>query len=94
MQPAVRIHIVVSGDVQGVFFRAGTRSAASGLGLTGWVRNRPDGSVEVMAEGGRGALEKLLEWCGRGPAGASVSKVEHEWLAAGGEFSGFRVKYD
>jgi acylphosphatase len=94
MQPQARIRIVVFGDVQGVFFRSGTVSEARKLGLKGWVRNRADGSVELVAEGGRGQLEKLLEWCAHGPAGASVSKVEHEWLPATDEFADFGVRYD
>jgi len=88
-----RLHILVSGDVQGVFFRAGAQSEARKLGLAGWVRNSQDGAVEVMAEGERPALEKLLEWCSHGPAGASVSKIEHEWLKAEGEYTDFRVRY-
>ena len=89
-----RLHILVSGDVQGVFFRAGTQGEARKLGVVGWVRNVPAGDgVEVMAEGERSALEKLLEWCSHGPAGASVSKTEHEWLDSTGEFRDFRVRY-
>ena len=86
-------HIIVSGDVQGVFFRANTVTEATMLGLKGWVRNLPDGSVEVLAEGTRSALEKLLEWCSRGPAGASVSGLKSEWLAASGKFADFSVRY-
>jgi len=101
-----RIHILVFGDVQGVFFRAGTVSEAKRLGLTGWVRNNPDGSVELVAQGGRPQLEKLLEWCAHGPEGASVSKIEHGWTdklvdkkerkesVADAGFVGFRVRYD
>jgi acylphosphatase len=88
-----RVHILVFGDVQGVFFRAGTISEARRLGLTGWVRNLPDGSVEVVAEGGHGALEALLDWCSHGPAGASVSGVKSEWLLASGLYGDFSVRY-
>ncbi len=101
MQPQARVHILVFGDVQGVFFRTGTAGEARKLGLKGWVRNNPDGSVELVAEGERTQLQKLLEWCSHGPAGASVSKVEHEWIegsdaktGAAGEFADFRVRYD
>ncbi len=90
----VRLHIFVFGRVQGVFFRANTRDKALGLGLAGWVRNVRDGSVEIMAEGEKEILEELLEWCSEGPASASVSKVEHEWLESRDEFSDFRIKYD
>jgi acylphosphatase len=89
----MRIRILVFGDVQGVFFRAGAQDEARRLGLRGHVRNMPDGSVEVVAEGGRGALERLLRWCSHGPAGASVSEIKNEWLQATGEFADFRIKY-
>jgi len=88
-----RLHIIIIGDVQGVFFRAGAQSEARKLGITGWARNLPDGSVEVTAEGAHESLEKLLVWCGHGPAGASVSEIKSEWLAATGEFADFRIKY-
>lgn len=88
-----RLHILVFGDVQGVFFRAGAQSEARKLGLKGWVRNNDDGSVEAVAEGERTQLEKLLEWCSHGPAGASVSNVEHRWGDASGEFPDFGVRY-
>jgi acylphosphatase len=88
-----RLHILVFGDVQGVFFRAGAQAEARKLGLAGWVRNVPDGSVEIVAEGGRDALEHLLEWCGHGPAGAAVSDVKSMWLAAAGEYADFRIRY-
>ncbi|MEW6722624.1 MAG: acylphosphatase [Candidatus Micrarchaeota archaeon] len=88
-----RLHILVSGDVQGVFFRANAQNEARRLGLTGWVRNLEDGRVEAVAEGERNALEKFLEWCGRGPAGASVSGIESEWLAYQGEFRDFSIRY-
>jgi acylphosphatase len=87
-----RIHIRIFGDVQGVFFRAGVQEEAQRLGLKGWVRNRDDGSVEVVAEGGTEALRELLEWCSHGPIGASVSRCEHEWLSGTGGFAGFEIK--
>jgi len=76
---AARIHIFVYGMVQGVFFRANTVSVARKLGLKGWVRNRRDGSVEIVAEGEKEKLIELLEWCKRGPEGAVVERVDHEW---------------
>lgn len=88
-----RLHITVYGRVQGVFFRANTVSTAKGLGLTGWVRNRRDGSVEIVAEGRQDSLMELLEWCKNGgPESASVEKVEHEWKDAGNEFSDFSAR--
>jgi len=89
-----RLHVKILGDVQGVFFRAGIQDEARSIGgITGWVRNTPDGGVEVLAEGEKGKLEALLEWCGHGPAGAVVEKAEHEWLDYKGEFRDFRVRY-
>jgi len=89
-----RIHIRIYGDVQGVFFRAGTQNQAKRItGITGWARNAEDGSVEVVAEGEKENLETLLEWCSHGPAGASVEKIEKEWLKYKGEFSEFSIKY-
>ena len=72
----VRHRVVVSGRVQGVFFRDSCERLATGLGVSGWVRNRPDGTVEVVAEGERGAVEELLAWCRHGPPRARVDRVE------------------
>jgi acylphosphatase len=69
------IHCVVSGRVQGVFFRASTRDVALRLGLTGWVRNLPDGRVEVIASGPPNEVEQLRRWLERGPPRAMVSDV-------------------
>ncbi len=88
-----RIHLIITGRVQGVFFRANTFDAAKKLKLTGWVRNLPSGGVEVIADGEKTQLEKLIEWCGHGPPMANVENVEVEWLAATGEFAEFGIKY-
>ena len=90
---AARLHAIVHGAVQGVFFRANTQQRAAELSLTGWVMNRKDGGVEVMAEGEHEPLERLLGWLQHGPPAASVEKVESEWQTATGEFSGFEVRY-
>jgi len=88
-----RIHIRIFGDVQGVFFRAGVQDQARDIGgITGWVRNADDGSVEVMAEGEKEKLERLMEWCSHGPAGAVVDRVEEKWEEFKGESSGFEVR--
>jgi len=84
-----RIHIFIYGDVQGVFFRANTASTAKKLGISGWVRNRNDGSVEVVAEGNKENLEKLLEYCRHGPEAARVDGVKFEWEEYKREFSDF-----
>ena len=82
----------VRGLVQGVFYRASTVDRAEALGLVGWVRNCPDGSVELEAEGPRERLEQLVTWCRRGPSGAAVTDVELEWLAETGREREFRVR--
>jgi len=87
-----RLHATVEGRVQGVGFRYFVLEAAETLGLTGWVRNRWDESVEVLAEGERQALEKLLEALRRGPRAAFVTRVQADWDTASGEFADFRVK--
>lgn len=69
-------HALVRGRVQGIGFRYSARAKASSLGVTGWVRNLDDGSVEVVAEGSREDLDELLAWLRRGPAGAEVSGVD------------------
>lgn len=71
----MRYRLVVSGRVQGVGYRWSCLRAAEQLGVYGWVRNRPDGSVEVVAEGAVGAVEALVEWCRQGPSHAVVSTV-------------------
>ncbi len=87
-----RIHIQIQGRVQGVFFRASSREKAKDLGLSGWVRNRPDRQVEIVAEGTREALEALLAWCRTGPPLAHVKSVETEWSGSTGEYSSFEVR--
>ncbi len=87
-----RLHAIVEGRVQGVGFRYFVFDQAYGLGLTGWVRNRWDGSVEVTAEGKVAILNKLLAALYRGPRGSFVTGVNAMWQAATGEFSEFRVR--
>jgi acylphosphatase len=87
-----RLHAEVYGDVQGVGFRAFVHRRASQLGLTGWVRNRSDGSVELTAEGSRSLLDTLLADVRRGPSLSRVETVMEEWLPATGEFRGFGVR--
>ncbi|MGH3923499.1 MAG: acylphosphatase [Pseudonocardiaceae bacterium] len=73
-----RVRVVVSGQVQGVFFRVATRDVAERLHLTGWVRNRADGRVEAEFQGAPAAVERALEFCRRGPRQAHVSAVDVE----------------
>jgi acylphosphatase len=88
-----RLHIHISGYVQGVFFRMHTQQTATSMGLVGWVRNTADGNVEVMAEGSPDALQKLLTWCRRGPPSARVTDVAEEWEPATGEFTDFSIRF-
>lgn len=71
----VRVRAVVHGRVQGVFYRDSCRNEARRLGVRGWVRNRPDGTVEVVAEGPRDRVDRLLTWCRHGPPRAAVTAV-------------------
>ena len=88
-----RLHAIVRGDVQGVFFRAHTQQKAAELNLTGWAMNTRDGAVEVVAEGEKESLDRLLVFLRRGPPSAVVAKVEEEWGEAKNEFSGFEIRY-
>jgi acylphosphatase len=87
-----RLTAHVAGRVQGVGFRFHTEREARRQGITGWVRNRADGTVELVAEGPRDALERLLAWCRQGPPQARVARVETHWSAASGEFDDFRAR--
>jgi acylphosphatase len=89
----IRAHLVISGEVQGVFFRANTRDKAVELGLKGWVRNLMDGKVEVVAEGEKEKIEKLIEFCREGPLGARVKNIEIKREKPKNEFEGFEVRY-
>ena len=92
MSNTLSFHAVVRGRVQGVFFRASVESQALRLGLTGFVRNQRDGSVEVLAEGGREALMKLAAFLREGPPAARVDAVQISWGDAKGEYKDFRVR--
>jgi acylphosphatase len=86
-----RVHLTIEGRVQGVFFRASALAEANRLGLKGWVKNRPDGSVEAVAEGEKEKLEALAAWCRHGPRGASVERIRLQWQEYRGEFDDFSV---
>ncbi|MCL6450517.1 MAG: acylphosphatase [Acetobacteraceae bacterium] len=87
----VRAHVWVSGLVQGVLFRAHTRSEAQRLGLGGWVRNLPDGRVEAVFEGEDTDVKRAVEWCRRGPPEARVTGVEVRWEECRDEFPHFVI---
>ena len=87
------IRILVSGRVQGVWYRASTQREAVGLGLCGWVRNLADGSVEILAQGEAGKIKMLCDWCRQGPPGARVDELVIEDAQPDSNIDSFRVRY-
>ncbi len=88
-----RAHVIFKGRVQGVFFRANTRDAAVRRGVSGWVRNLPDGSVEAVFEGEGAGIEKVIEWCRTSQPYATVDDAEVSWEKPAGEFDDFKILY-
>ena len=88
-----RAHLFISGMVQGVFFRYSTKSEADRLGLQGCVKNLRDGRVEVIIEGEKGDVERLVAWCYYGPPGAVVKNVDAKWTDYTGEYTSFFISY-
>lgn len=88
-----RAGIIVTGRVQGVFYRAAACEKAQGMNLTGWVRNKSDGSVEIMAEGEKENIQSLIEWCRIGPPRASVRDISVKWQEYKNEYDTFHVTY-
>ena len=86
-----RIHLVIRGRVQGVYFRAAAVREARRLGITGWVKNRPDGSVELVAEGDEDSIKDLSSWANHGPSAARVDHVDVRWRGYTGEFPEFQI---
>ncbi len=86
-----RVRVIVSGRVQGVFFRSATRDEAEIRNVSGWVKNLQDGRVEATFEGEEEAVEQLVEFCRKGPPNAVVRDVEVVWEAYRAEFTGFRI---
>jgi acylphosphatase len=93
MENKARAHVIISGRVQGVFFRMETKRAADGFGVFGWVKNLLDGNVEAVFEGDRDRVDAVLEWCREGPPSAEVSEVKVEREDYTGEFSGFNIDF-
>jgi acylphosphatase len=91
--PKTRAHVYVSGKVQGVYFRQITMDKALNQGVYGWVRNLPDGRVEAVFEGEETAVKALVDFCGRGPKGASVTEVATSWEPFKEEFDSFEIAY-
>lgn len=89
----VRAHVFVSGRVQGVFFRSETRHRAKRRDVAGWVRNTSDRRVEAVFEGEREDVEKLIDFCRKGPSSARVTTVDIQWEGYTGEFKDFEIRY-
>jgi acylphosphatase len=88
-----RAHVLISGDVQGVFFRQETKLKADSLNVKGWVRNRHDGKVEAVFEGEEANVKTLVEFCKRGPPRAVVTDTELAWETYRAEFIDFRIRF-
>ena len=92
-EPLARCRVIIHGRVQGVCFRLNTVRAATRIGVTGWVKNRPEGTVEAVFEGGNSELERIVEWCRVGDPPASVSEIELTREESTGEFPEFTITY-
>jgi len=88
-----RAHIKVTGRVQGVYYRSTAKEVAVEKRLTGWVRNLPDGSVEIVVEGEKEKIEEFIKWCWKGPPLAIVKNLEVKWEEYKNEFNNFEVRY-
>jgi len=86
------VHVLISGRVQGVWFRASTKQKAEKLGITGWVRNTVDGNVEAIFEGEKDILDEMIEWCNQGPSLAKVKNVKIESIEKINNFVGFSIR--
>ncbi|CAB1082714.1 acylphosphatase [Alkalispirochaeta odontotermitis] len=94
MENRVRARAVISGRVQGVFFRMETKRAADRFGVSGWVRNLKDGTVEALFEGEKERVDAVIDWCREGPPHADVTDVSVIWSEYSGEFSGFNIAFE
>lgn len=88
-----RAELIIRGRVQGVFYRQSTREMALRLGLTGWARNLPDGSVAAVFEGDKALIDQAIAWCRQGPPAARVSAVDVSWQECRDEFRSFDIRY-
>jgi len=93
MSKKIRAHAIITGKVQGVWFRVETQQAARSQGVTGWVRNKMDGSVEAVFEGDEADIQATLSWCHNGPPHARVDEVAVTWQAYTGKHTDFKVTY-
>ena len=88
-----RAHLIISGRVQGVFYRAFTEDVAQMLALKGWVKNRSDGAVEAVFEGKKEDIESAIRSCYKGPPSSKVNNIDVKWEEFKGEFQSFSVRY-
>ena len=93
MENKARAHAIISGRVQGVFFRMETKRAADGFGVFGWVKNLLDGTVEAVFEGDRDRVDAILDWCREGPPAATVTDVNVNWEDYTGDYTGFDIDF-
>jgi len=93
MEEKIRARAIISGRVQGVFFRMETQRAARRIGVLGWVRNRRDGTVEALFEGDKHRVDAILDWCNEGPPHAHVIEVKVDREEYAGEFESFEIRY-
>ena len=88
-----RAHVWTAGRVQGVWYRSSAEAKAINLGLKGWVRNLWDGRVEAVFEGEEEAVQRMIDWCKKGPSLAKIKQMEIKWESPTGEFVDFSIKY-
>jgi acylphosphatase len=93
METKARAHVVVTGRVQGVYYRYATREEAVMRGVKGWIRNLKDGRVEAVFEGEKSKVEEVIDFCHYGPSAAKVSSMEVTWDEYTGEFKGLSIRY-
>ena len=93
MENKARAHVIISGRVQGVFFRMETKRAAGEFGVLGWVKNQLEGTVEAVFEGDQDRVDAIVDWCRQGPPNADVADVTVNWDDYTGEFKGFDINY-
>lgn len=86
------VHVIISGRVQGVWFRASTKQKAKQLKIFGWVKNNPEGTVEAVFEGEENSIKDILDWCHRGPPLAKVTNVEINYREPSNDFGDFLIK--
>jgi len=93
MTEFVRAHVIISGRVQGVFFRMETLEQARKSGVSGWVKNKHDGRVEAVFEGEKSLVDNVIQWCKQGPPASRVDNVNLEWEPYTGEFTEFDIRF-